>query len=228
MAIEFRELESLLEKAGIKAVCDYGKQMLVCLGKSLKGGLICLEIRLLENGEALHFRIPLIATIGPNDLHRGKAFEVLLQENHVLKIGRTCFDPSDGEVYVDWFHPIEDGVLTHEQLRRCVLALISVADELGGRVRHILDTGEDLPPKERGLKGILRALAQRAAQSGAPRRIQRLLDELIEVDGGIDQYRAILDRFQSGLDLGESQEDDSGDNGSEDVEFGQDEETDRS
>lgn len=228
MAIEFRQLESLLEQAGIKALSDSGKQMLICLARSLTGGLICLEIRLVEDGEAVHFRIPLVGTVGPNDVHRGKVFEVLLQENHLLKIGRTCFDPSEGEVYVDWFHPIEDGVLTHEQLRRCVLALFSVADELGGRVRHILDTGEDLPPRERGLKGILRALAQRAAQSGVPRRIQRLLDELIEVDGGIDQYRVILDRFQSGLDLGDSQEDDSGDNGREDVEFGQDEDTDRS
>jgi hypothetical protein len=62
----------------------------------------------------------------------------------------------DKEIYLNWFLSLEDNSATSHQLKRCLRALMLFADEMGVRLRHLSETGEDLSPEERGVKGMLR------------------------------------------------------------------------
>ncbi len=206
MAISFEDLRTALESAGIRTICDPEKKLILCLGVGGLTGVLCLVVRLVEEGEAIHFSIPRLAMVGKNARHREKVFEVLLTENHRKKIGRACWDPSDGEVYLDWFHSIEDGGVTAKQLRRYVFNLFMDGVELGRRVHHILQHGTDLPDEERGLGGLLRHLAEEAAAEGdMPEEIRELLDDLAQASNDPSELRRILER-RVGRKNGEQEE----------------------
>lgn len=194
MAISFEDLRTALESAGIRTICDPNKRLALCVGV---GGshIVCLAVRLIEDGEAIYFMVPRVAIVGSESKHRDKIFEVLLVENHFRKVGRACWDPSDGEVYLDWFHSIEDGTVTAHQLKRCVTSLLVEGMELGRRINHILKHGTDLPEEERGLRGLLRHLAEEAAADGdVPEEIRELLDDLAQASNDLSELRRILER----------------------------------
>jgi hypothetical protein len=196
MAISFEDLRTALESAGIRTICDPHKQIALCLGV---GGsdIICLAVRLIEDGEAIHFMVPRIAMVTSESKHRDKIFEVLLVENHFRKVGRACWDPSDGEVYLDWFHSIEDGTVTADQLRRCVTSLFVEGMELGRRINHILKHGTDLPEEERGLRGLLRHLAEEVETAAeVPGTLREFLEELKRASGDPGRLRNFFQRFK--------------------------------
>ncbi|MCS7238613.1 MAG: hypothetical protein NZ899_10145 [Thermoguttaceae bacterium] len=208
MAIDFQQLQSLMAKAGFSSFADPEKQLLVCLCVGWTDVLTCLLIRLAEDGEAVEFCVPRIASVPPETPHREKVFKAVLEHNHLTKIGRACFDPSQNEIYVDWVHAIEDGHFTAKQLQRCVIMLIDLAGQISRRVNHILATGEDLPPERLGVRGLLRSLAEFAAKSPRVRpAIRELLRELAEAEGGPSEYRAILERYRELLHLDDTEED---------------------
>jgi len=181
MALSLDELKTILEETGLKFLCDPEKGVIM-LGFSGCNGVYNLLLRLVENGEGLLLRVPGLAMLRGDHPFKARVLETLLTENHRVKIGRFCYDPSDGEVYLDWFLPLEDGTLTPQQLKRCITALSYLSDEMTPRLRHLLETGEDLPPEESGIKEMLRHLLREGLRRGLISeedeiRIRRLLSE---------------------------------------------------
>jgi len=57
MALSFDELKILARQTGLKVFCDEEKQMLI-IGGVGRNGVCHLIVHLVEDGEALYFRIP--------------------------------------------------------------------------------------------------------------------------------------------------------------------------
>jgi hypothetical protein len=174
MALSFDELKMLARQTGLKVFCDEEKQMLI-IGGVGRNGVCHLIVHLVEDGEALYFRIPYLAIVPEDHPHFTKILLTLLSENDRVKLGRFCLDPEDGEVYIDWFHSIEDGTLTSTQLLRCIKTLMILADEVRARLKHLLETGEDLP-EERRIESMLRRLLS----SGLPEEVEIRLRRLFQ------------------------------------------------
>ncbi len=180
MAVTFDELKAMVEEAGVKFFADPQKETIL-LGFSGTNGIFTILLKRVEDGEGVFLRVPGVAMVKDDHPFKAKALEILLTENHQVKVGRFCYDPQDGEVYVDWFLPLEDGTLTLSQLRRCIMALLHMADEMTLRLRHVLETGEDLPSEEFGLKGMVQRLLREGIRRGlfseeAEVRLRRLLE----------------------------------------------------
>lgn len=179
MAVTFEELKAVAEGTGLKFVCDPEKQLLLfgSLGSDKK--IYHLLVKWAENGEALYFRIPSLTVVPQEHPMLGKVLTVLMTENDRVKVGRFCYDPDDGEIYLDWFLPLEDAPVTNQQLERCLKTLFVLAEEVKGRLEHLLETGEDLPPERQGLRGLLRRLLTSTSLSEEEgMRLRRLLRNL--------------------------------------------------
>lgn len=182
MAVTFDELKKILEATDLNFFVDSEKE-LVILGFSGCYGVHHLLLKLVENGEGLLFKVPGLAMLASDHPFKAKVLETLLAENNRIKIGRFCYDPSDGEIYLDWFIPIEDGTITPQQLRRSFIALMHIADEMTPRLQHLMKLGEDLPPEEVSVPGMLRRLLREGLRRGlvsedAETRLRRLLAHL--------------------------------------------------
>jgi len=181
MAITLEELKAIAKQTDLKFFCDEEKQILI-LGGPGRGSVCYLFVRLTEDGEAIYFHVPYLATVPTDHPNLTKALLMLMAENNRVKVGRFCYDPDDGEVYLDWFIPLEDSAMTSQQLERCLKTLMILADEVGVRLRHLLETGEDLPPTtEGGSEGILRRfLSNGLSSEEAEVRLRRLFQALSE------------------------------------------------
>lgn len=60
-----------------------------------------------------------------DEIKKAALFSYLLDRNNTIKIGRWCFDKSDGEVVLDHPIAIEKGDLAKDQLKRSVMSLVS-------------------------------------------------------------------------------------------------------
>ena len=182
MAVSFDELKLSLETTNLKFFCDQEKETILVISSGYSG-IHHLILKRVEDGEGLLLRVHGLAIVKSDHPFKAKVLEVLLTENHRVKIGRFCYDPSDGEVYLDWFLPLEDGTMTSQQLKRCIIALFHLADEMTPRLRRLLEAGEDLPPEEIGVKGVIRRLLQEGARQGLLSeedevRLRRLLSQM--------------------------------------------------
>ncbi|MFA0784232.1 hypothetical protein [Fervidibacter sacchari] len=174
MAITFEELKAIAEGTDLKFFCDQENQILLFGGLG-KGGIYNLIVKLIEEGEAIYLRIPYLAVVPADHPNLAKALLMLMEENDRVKVGRFCYDQNDGEIYLDWFIPLEDSTLTSQQLGRCLKSLMVLADEVGVRLKHLLETGEDLPD-ERRIEGMLRRLLSGGLSEEAEVRLRRLFD----------------------------------------------------
>ncbi len=179
MAVTFEELKAVAEGTELPFVCDPERQLLLFAGLGSDERIYHLLVKWVENGEALYFRVPFLAVVPQEHPMFGKVLTVLMTENDRVKIGRFCYDPDDGEIYLDWFLPLEDAPVTNQQLERCLKTLFALADEVKGRLEHLLETGEDLPPERQGLRGLLRRLLTSTPLSEREEvRLRRLLRNL--------------------------------------------------
>lgn len=184
MAVTFDELKLMMEETGLKFMSDPDREI-VLAGISGLNGVYHLLLKRVEDGEGLLLRVPGLATVKGDHPFKTRVLETLLSENHRVKVGRFCYDPSDGEIYLDWFLPLEDGCLTPQQLKRCIGALLHLADDLSPRLRHLLETGEDLPSEQIGIRGMLRRLMSEGLRQGllSEGDEARLLRLLAQLDG---------------------------------------------
>ncbi|MCS7253580.1 MAG: hypothetical protein RMK18_06760 [Armatimonadota bacterium] len=185
MAVTFDELKTTMEGTRLKFISDPDREI-IWVSVSGFNGVHHLLLKRVENGEGLLLRVPSLATVRGEHPFKTKVLETLLVENHRIKVGRFCYDQSDGEIYLDWFMPLEDGCLTLQQLKRCISALLHLADDLSPRLRHLLETGEDLPSDQIGIRGLLNSLLREGMQRG-------LLSESDEI-----QLRRLLMQMEEG------------------------------
>ena len=124
MAVTFDELKLAMEETGLKFMTDPDKEVVI-VGIHGLNGVYHLLLTRVEDGEGLLLRVHGLATLKGDHPFKTRVLETLLSENHRVKVGRFCYDPSDGEIYLDWFLPLEGSCLTPQQIE--ALRLCSVA-----------------------------------------------------------------------------------------------------
>lgn len=103
-------------------------------------GQVVIRLATVENGEGLSVRTQ-IMMISLDHEHKHMALETLLFENYKVKVGRLGFDPRDGEVSLDWFIAVEDGLLTKDQFFRTFDTVMLMSALIRKKLRRVLATG---------------------------------------------------------------------------------------
>ena len=154
MSISLKLIRDHLDKAGLKYDIDEDKKMAYLsivaedneLGKVKSPVFITLQ----ENGEFIQFRAYpdhdfLKKEAIKNSAYLPALLQHLLYLNYTRKIGRWCFDPDDGDIYLDHGLPVEDnGEVTFKQFERLRTALVRSMFEATPDLKRIIETGTAL------------------------------------------------------------------------------------
>ncbi len=135
MAITQEQFLELLREEDLKfARFDTGSAVLLPFGSCT------VRADLIEDGEAV-----LVAAGGVFNLsgcsNKAAGLEWIATRNYGIKIGRWGYDPRDGEVRIDYVHPIEDGDLTGKQLARLIRTLAGEARLRVGELARAANNG---------------------------------------------------------------------------------------
>ena len=109
---------------------------------------ISLVIRLEEDGEFLKVIAPRVYSY-PDGSHKAALFQLLLMISWDTKMIQYEYDVTDGEVRAIIEFPLEDAILTKNQLMRCLNGIAGLVDENHENVLAAMETGE-LPKPEEG------------------------------------------------------------------------------
>ncbi|MCC7491945.1 MAG: hypothetical protein IT204_06340 [Fimbriimonadaceae bacterium] len=141
MATSLEEVCNLLRRDGRTYRIDLdGDQVTVQAAGT--GARYSLLIRLSEEGECLHLRIPRVVTVGQSP-HAAALFARILELHYAIKLGRFGLDPNDGEIDCEIVMPLDDLPLTARLLRRLLGTLVLLVDQQKPRFEHLLATGQD-------------------------------------------------------------------------------------
>ena len=141
MATTLDQVCDFLQRDGWRYLADPDAQVVRCRERGLSGRFD-IEIRLSEDGDCLHFRVPKVISLGDSP-YADLLLARILELHYRIKIGRFGLDPLDGEIDCEVILPIEDATLTYRQFHRCTSALLMLVDQQQQRFRAILATGED-------------------------------------------------------------------------------------
>ena len=165
-----------------------------------QGQMMTVYIQLLEDGEYVRFFIPYYLTL-TDASEREAIFLRLLDLNRQYKFLKFGVDPSDMEVTASIEIPIEDGILTEQQVTRCMAAITSVAMQERGHMRTLLSTGiypsvED-PKFQRTLEDLLgEELPEHAEGMDQPvDSLDGMADPILDMDD--EALTKLLDEIES-------------------------------
>lgn len=159
MATSLEQIADFLRADGRWFLTDIEGDCLHTRAEGVKGRWE-VEIRLSEEGECLHLRIPRIVALGDSP-HAAELCFRLLELHYHHKLGRFGLDPVDGEIDCEIVLPLDDATLTRRQLRRALTALVLLVDQQAERFRHLLAHGEEPADAEaEQLEGLLTQLAE--------------------------------------------------------------------
>ncbi len=165
MATTLEEVIGYLRRDGRRYLVDVDGEQVVCRAEGANGRYE-IELRLSEDGDCLHLRIPRVVGIGGSP-HEGELCRRILELHYQIKLGRFGLDASDGEVDCEIILPLEDAPLTYRQFHRVLGTLVLLVDQQAPRFRAILATGRDPVENEDELHD--RFLAQLARSLGMTR-----------------------------------------------------------
>lgn len=151
MAISFDTITKHLDQAGIKYKPDEEEKMAYFgistdddeLGSLTSPTFITLQ----EGGEYIQFRCYLDREKFPPEKtktspHLPALLQHLMYLNYSRKIGRWCFDPSDGDLYIDHGLPVEDDQeVTFKQFERLRGTLGRSMLETMPEIKRLIETG---------------------------------------------------------------------------------------
>ncbi len=158
MATTLEQVCDYLRRDGRRYTMDVDGEQVNCHGEGANGRWD-IEIRLSEEGECLHLRVPRLVALGESPYAAVLCLRVL-ELHYEIKLGRFGLDPVDHWLDCEIILPLDDAPLTHRQLRRALGTLVLLADQQAPRFRHILATGEDPgEDDEAHLSGFLDQLA---------------------------------------------------------------------
>lgn len=151
MAISFDTIRQHLNQAGMKFSVDEDKNLAyfgVSTDDDELGSLSSPTfITLQEGGEYIQFRCYLDREKFPQEKtktspHLPALLQHLMYLNYSRKIGRWCFDPSDGDLYIDHGLPVEDNdKVTFRQFERLRGTLASSMFEAMPAIKRLIETG---------------------------------------------------------------------------------------
>lgn len=141
MATTLEQVCDYLRADGRRYLVDLDGEQVVCRVDGANGRHE-VELRLSEDGECLHLRVPRLVSIGESP-HAALLFARILELHYQIKLGRFGLDPVDGEIDCEIILPLDDAPLTHRQLRRVFGTLVLLVDQQLPRFKAILATGED-------------------------------------------------------------------------------------
>lgn len=137
MATNIEEIKSFLEEAKLKYVDYPGKNYLRTGYKTEKyvdtdgDQSVGIVISVEEDGEFIKVVVPQAYKFD-NDLssfHKMALFQTLLQISHMTKMMQFEYDIDDGEIWAIIEFPLEDALLTKNQLMRCIRAIAGILEE---------------------------------------------------------------------------------------------------
>ena len=140
--------------------------------------LIMIVVQLSENGEYVKFFLP-CAYYLPDDESAYGALKTFASISWQIKMVDFELDINDGEVRPTIDFPIEDAILTAQQVFRCCQTLAQVVDGLDPFIHHAIKYGEmheDLRTKE-----LLQLLGPRTEEKDLQETVDELVDSLQEL-----------------------------------------------
>jgi hypothetical protein len=141
MAIKLEEIETMLEKIGVKDVKSLPDRAELAYGVSGVNKFVHL-VRLYENGEL--FQMYAINLVESEQVrkspHRPIIADYLLKQAYDLKFGSAEMD-DDGEIRIGVEVPLEDNTLTVKQFTRIFSLLANDVDSILTDIKRILETG---------------------------------------------------------------------------------------
>lgn len=141
MATTLPEVCAFLRQDGRRYLVDVDGEQITCRAEGANGRYE-VELRLSEQGECVHLRIPRVVALGSSP-HAGLLCARVLELHYAIKLGRFGLDPVDGELDCEIILPLDDAPLTRRQLRRCFNTLVLLVDQHAPRFRRILAHGQD-------------------------------------------------------------------------------------
>ncbi len=165
MATTLEEVAAYLKRDGRRFLWEVDGEQLLCHAAGANNRYE-VEIRLSEEGECLHLRVPRVAALGQSP-HAGILCARILELHFQIKLGRFGLDPLDGEIDCEIVIPLDDATLTYRQLRRALGTLVLLVDQQKPRFEAILATGED--PSHDDVEAFDDFLDQLAATLGMSR-----------------------------------------------------------
>ncbi len=118
MATTLEEVAAYLKRDGRRFLWEVDGEQLLCHAAGANNRYE-VEIRLSEEGECLHLRVPRVAALGQSP-HAGILCARILELHFQIKLGRFGLDPLDGEIDCEIVIPLDDATLTYRQLRRAL------------------------------------------------------------------------------------------------------------
>lgn len=90
-----------------------------------------IVIDLIENGKFLKFMAPQAYNMSKDasSFHKMALFQTLLQISWNTKMVQFEYDSDDGEIRANIEFPLEDALLTQQQMARCLSALAGIIDD---------------------------------------------------------------------------------------------------
>jgi hypothetical protein len=155
-------------------------------------GQVVIRLATVENGEGLSVRTQ-IMMIPLDHEHKQAALETLLFENYKVKVGRLGFDPRDGEVTLDWFIAVEDGLLTKDQFFRTFDTVMLMSALTRRKLARVLATGSTAEDTETDDAGDALDLLSRTA------RLHELAESPDSDPLTRDRAEALLEQLRSSL-----------------------------
>lgn len=174
MAMELDELQSLLDKEGLKYFLAPGRPA-VMAGFAGMFGRYQVLMKLEVDGRFLQFRT--LSYLNCEDGHDSlpEVLKVIGDLNFKTRLMKLGWDPSDGEIaaYADIW--LEDTQLTLEQLKRMIGNFMPAIDLAYKRIKETIETGRD--PGAVDPKVMLEEVLRKKG-GGLPPAVKKLLEKL--------------------------------------------------
>jgi len=138
MAVTLESLHALLNGSDLQIFSDGASTLLYRVAH--RGQILNVEVGIAEEGGYVRLIIPCYLNLYDAG-DRSAIMLKLLELNRFYKLLKFSCDPADGEICVSVELPICDGVLTQEQVSRCMFLMTNVVLQERDRLMTFQQTG---------------------------------------------------------------------------------------
>jgi hypothetical protein len=151
---------------------------------------LLLHVMLQEEGRMLRICVPEVYAV-TEFANRGAMCEAMLAANWRVRVASYVLDESDSEVRVVCDSPLEDGVLTSNQLSRMLTLVAWTVDQFDPVIRAAGATGTiDFKQVD---DRVLKKSPDPRRRKARSKRERRELADLIKAAGGVEGLRKLLE-----------------------------------
>jgi len=149
MATNIEEIKSFLDEAKLKYVDYPGKNFIRTGYKTEKyvdtdgDKSVGIVVSVEEEGEFIKVIVPQAYKFdsSQSSFHKMALFQTLLQVSHMTKMIQFEYDIDDGEIWAIIEFPLEDALLTKNQLMRCIRGITGILEEYHEMITDAINDG---------------------------------------------------------------------------------------